>query len=327
MDKQVNVAVVGAGYWGEKLIGEYLRLSEKSKVKLSAIVDISEKRLSYVKNKYNLHDKIFYYDFQQFLKNDYETDAVHIATPNETHYQIALEAIESGKHVLLEKPMTTSSRSAFKLARKAEKKGVVLQIGHIFRFNNAINMAKKLIENNTLGRIYYLNIRWTTYMQDPPERDIIFDLAPHPIDIINQLLEEWPHNTYARARSFKKKKAGLEDSAFIIMELTKDIIAGLALSWIQPGPKTRVIEIVGEKSMLYVDALNQNVWLYDRNNKLDVQVEANNTIEAMISHFTDQIINGSPPICSPLIGALTTLVLEKTRESLEKNTSVTIMLP
>jgi predicted dehydrogenase len=327
MDERVKIAVIGAGYWGEKLIGEYLRLSERLKVKLSAIVDINRERLSYIKGKYNLPYKIFYNDFREFLKNDDETDAIHIATPNETHYQMTLEAIEKGKHVLLEKPMTTSSRSAFKLAREAEKKGIVLLIGHIFRFNNAVNIAKKLIENETLGRIYYLNMRWTTYLQDLPKRDIIFDLAPHPIDIINHLLEEWPLSVYAVARSFKRRSEGLEDSAFIIMELAGDIIAGITLSWIQPAAKTRIIEIVGEKCMLHVDALNQKVELYGRSNKSEVQLEANNTVEAMISHFIDRIINGSPPVNSPLIGAVTVHILEKIRESLEKNSVATIMLP
>jgi predicted dehydrogenase len=327
MNKQVKVAVIGAGYWGEKLIEEYLRLSKKSTIKLSAIVDKNHERLSYIKGKYGLPDKIFHSNFQEFLENNNETDAVHIATPNETHYQIALEALEREKHVLLEKPMTTSSRSAFKLAREAEKKGVVLLIGHIFRFNNAVNMAKRLIENEILGKIYYLNIRWITYMQDLPKRDIIFDLAPHPIDIINHLLEEWPLNVYSRAKSFKRKLKGLEESAFITMELPEDIIAGITLSWIQPGTKTRTVEIVGENSTLYLDALNQKIQLYNNNSKSEIQIEANNTIEAMISHFIDRIINGSPPINSPLIGAITVHILEKIRESLEKNSSIAIMIP
>jgi predicted dehydrogenase len=328
MNKQVRLAVIGAGYWGEKLIEEYLRLSKKSTVELSAIVDKNRERLSYIKGKHNLPDKIFHSDFQEFLRNDKETDAVHIATPNETHYQIALEALERGKHVLLEKPMTTSSRSAFRLAREAERKGAILLVGHIFRFNNAVNMAKRLIENKMLGKIYYLNMKWTTYMQNLPERDIIFDLAPHPVDIINYLLEEWPINVYSKAKSFKRKSKNLEEAAFITMELPDDIIAGITLSWIQSGAKTRTVEIVGENSTLYVDALNQKIQLYDNNNnKSEIQIEVNNTIEALINHFIDRIINGSPPVNSSLVGAMTVHILEKIRESLEKNSSVAVMMP
>jgi predicted dehydrogenase len=328
MNNQVKIAVIGAGYWGEKLIEEYLKLSNKPTVKLSAIIDKNRERLNYIKDKHNLPDKILHSEFQEFLKYDNEVDAVHIATPNETHYQIALEALERGKHVLLEKPMTTSSRSAFKLAREAEKRGAVLLVGHIFRFNNAVNMAKSLIENKTLGKIYYLNIRWTTYMQNLPERDIVFDLAPHPIDIINHLLEEWPINVYSKAKSFKRRLKGLEESAFITMEMPEDTVAGITLSWIQSGAKTRTVEIVGENSTLYVDALNQKVQLYDNNNnKSEIQIEVNNTIEAMIKHFIDRIINESPPINSPLIGAITVHILEKIRESIEKNSIIDVMIP
>ena len=121
MSKSVKVGVIGAGYWGEKLIDEYLKLSsKKSNVKLCAVVDANPERLSYIRDKYSLPSKILYKSHSEVLSNYNEIDAVHIATPNETHYQIAIEAVEKGKSILLEKPMTTSSRSAFKLAREAE---------------------------------------------------------------------------------------------------------------------------------------------------------------------------------------------------------------
>jgi predicted dehydrogenase len=329
MSRQIKIAVIGAGYWGEKLIEEYLKLSTKNNnIKLSVIVDKNYERLNYIKNKFNLPDKMFYSDFYDFINNSNEIDAAHIATPNETHYQIALELLERGKHLLIEKPMTTSSRTALKLAREAEKRGIVLLVGHIFRFNNAINMAKKLIESKMLGKIYYISLKWTTYMQNLPERDIIFDLAPHPIDIINHLLEEWPFRVYAVAKSFKRKLKGLEESAFIIMELPDDTLAEVTLSWLQQGVKTRMVEIIGENSTLYIDALNQKIHQYDNyNRKIEIQIEANNTIEAMINHFIDRIINERTPINSPLIGAITVHILEKIRESLNNNTSVPIMLP
>jgi predicted dehydrogenase len=326
MDKQVKIAIIGAGYWGEKLIGEYMKLSLKnSNIKICAIADINPQRLIYVKDKYNLPDKVLFRNHTEVLNNDI-VNAVHIATPNETHYEIATEAIEKGKHILLEKPMTMSSRSAFKLARKAEKAGKVLLIGHIFRFNNAINEAKHIIESGELGEVHYLDLRWTTYMQELPERDIIFDLAPHPIDIINHLLEEWPTRIYSIAKSFKRKKPGFEETAFIMMDLPGDKIAGINLSWIQPGAKMREVVIVGEKSTLYIDALNQKAYICNNENeRLKIKVEANNTIESMISHFIDRIVNGSPPINSPLIGAMTVHVLEKIRESILQKLSVNIM--
>jgi predicted dehydrogenase len=323
----IRIGVIGAGYWGEKLIGEYLALSSRNPdVKICGVADMSPQRLYYVKDKYNLPDKILFRNHSEVLSSDKGIDAVHIATPNESHYEIAIEAVERGKHILLEKPMTVSSRSAFKLAREAEKAGKVLLIGHIFRFNNAINEAKRVIESGGLGDVHYLCLKWTTYMKELPERDIIFDLAPHPVDIVNHLLEEWPTSVYSIARSFKRGKPGLEDTAFVTMNLPGDTVAEINLSWIQPGVKTREVVIVGEKSTLYVDALDQRMRLCKNEGEhFNIELEANNTIGSMISHFIDRIVNGSPPVNSPLIGAMTVHVLEKMRESVEKKTSVNVL--
>lgn len=328
MNKQVKVGIIGAGYWGEKLIREYLLLSAKNPyVKLSAIADIDIKRLKYIEERYNVPRKVLYKDYLDVLNNE-EINAVHIATPNETHYEIATKAIEKGKHVVIEKPMTLSSRLAFKLTRKSEEAGVVLLVGHIFRFNNAINLAKRMLKENYLGQLYYLNLKWTTCMQKLPQSDIIFDLAPHPIDIINHLLEEWPSGVYSRARSFRRGGESLEDSAFILMDLPDGQIANVWLSWIQHGPKIRALELVGEKSSLYIDALNQDIQLYGSDSKpIKIQNNANNTIEALIAHFIDRIINGVPPINSPFVGAMTVYVLEKIRESLEKKQCINIIAP
>lgn len=327
MNKQVRVGIIGAGYWGEKLIGEYLRFSSKnSNVKLSAIADVDVNRLKYIKEKYGIPNKILYKNYLDVLNNS-EVDAVHISTPNEFHYEIASRAIEKRKHVLLEKPMTLSSRYAFKLARESEKVGIVLLIDHIFRFNNAVNFAKKMLEEDVLGKLYYINLKWITYMEKLPCRDIIFDLAPHPIDIINHLLEEWPSSVYSRARSFKGRE-GFEDTAFILMELPEGQLANISLSWIQHGSKIREIELIGEKSSLCINALTQNVQLYKANSGyVECPINSNNTIEALIAHFIDRIITGVPPVSSPLIGAMTVYVIEKIKESLKKNQSINILMP
>ncbi|MEM3713152.1 MAG: Gfo/Idh/MocA family oxidoreductase [Thermoproteota archaeon] len=327
VNRQVRVGIIGAGYWGEKLIGEYLRFSSKNpKIKLSAIVDIDVDRLKYIKEKYGIPGKLLYKNYLDVLNNS-KVDAVHISAPNEFHYEFASRAIEKRKHVLLEKPMTLSSRSAFKLARESEKAGIVLLVDHIFRFNNAVNLAKKMLEEDVLGELYYINLKWITYMEKLPYRDIIFDLAPHPIDIINHLLEEWPSRVYSRARSFKRRE-DFEDSAFILMELPEGQVANVSLSWIQHGPKIREIELIGEKSSLYINALTQNVRLYKaKSDSVECPTNANNPIETLLAHFINRIITGEPPVSSPLIGAMTIYVIERIKESLKKNQSINVVMP
>lgn len=327
MARKVNIGILGAGYWGTKLIREYLALSKKTdNIKLCAIADISKERILRVKEEFNIPDKMLYRDYKEVLKND-KINAVHISLPNELHYEAAINSLEAGKDILLEKPMALKSREAFKIARKAEKIGSILLVGHIFRFNNAINKSKQLIREGLIGDIKILELRWTTWMNKLPERDIIFDLAPHPIDIINTLTEEWPSRIYAIAKSYYRKEPNREETAFIIGELQDNITTKITLSWIHPGPKIRGVYIIGDKGMLTIDALNQKIKHYTPEGKTqEIKVQKNNTIESMIQHFIDRIINHSPPINSPLIGAITVLVLEKIRKSIKEEMPIEIII-
>jgi len=192
LDKRVNVAVVGLGYWGSKLAREYLELSkERRDVRLTALVDVSKDKLSNAVSNMNLLKSMLHTDYSELLKNS-AVDVVHIATPSETHFKIASEFLEAGKHVLLEKPMTVNQKDASKLARMAENSDSILSVGHIFRFNNALMVAKELINDRVLGDPYYAELRWVADLNPPPRRNIIFDLAPHPVDIVNCLFDEWP---------------------------------------------------------------------------------------------------------------------------------------
>jgi len=325
MDTEINVAVVGAGYWGFKLIREYLALSaERDDIKLRAVVDISQERLKEVARKLDLSEVRLLTDYKALLNNP-EVNAVHIATPNETHFTIAKDFLLAEKNVLLEKPMTLSSRRAFKLARLAEINNGILLVGHIFRFNNALHKVKEILRKNWIGRVYYMDLTWTTRMPLPENRDIIFDLAPHPVDIINFLTEEWPHEVYTKAKSYVRGKEGLEETAYSIMELDNDIMAQIKLSWLEHGKKTRSVKIVGEDGTILVNALGQKVVCYKDDEVKEVPVKSNNTIRGLIEHFTNVVRGEKSPFNSALIGALVVLVLEAMKKSLKENRPVTVL--
>lgn len=325
MVTKANLAVIGAGYWGTKVIREYLALSKKRpEVNLVGIVDISRERLMALARELSLPQNMLFTHPQRVIERQ-DINAVHIATPNETHYPLASEMLNSGKHVLLEKPMTLTSREAFKLARLAEVNGLILLVGHIFRFNNALSKAKELLKEGTIGRPYYTKLQWTTLMPLPENRDIIFDLAPHPVDIINYLFEEQPTQVYTCARSYIRGKQGLEEMAFITLTIPEDITGLIMLSWMEHGPKIRNVSITGSKGTIYVDALGQKVKLYNNQNlRKEIQVIPNNTIEDMINHFADSILFNESPSNSALIGALTVTILEAMVESLRKNIPIRV---
>ena len=322
---RVGIAVIGAGYWGAKLVNEYLELSLKREdVRLRGIADKSLERLLCVGQRFSLPSSMLKKDYHEVLR-DSRVDGVHIATPNETHYEIAAKAIAAGKNVLLEKPMCLTSSNAFKLARCAEKNNLVLLIGHIFRFSNAINKVKEMVETEEIGEIRCIELRWVTQMPPPPGRDIIFDLAPHPIDVLNHILEEWPERVYVEGRSYERKEDGLEEIAFALLEFPENMIASVTLSWIHYGPKERTVAITSERSRVLTEAVEQTIKAYENNRTRNIPVKRNNTIESEVSHFVNCVRKNDPPINSALTGIMNVRVLEALKRSLEENRVATIV--
>lgn len=324
MVDQVNLALFGLGYWGTKLATEYLEIQKSlDKFNLVAIVEPNKERLADIGHKLNLPSSLLFHDIYECLSNPKIT-AIHIATPNETHYSIATEALAKNKHVLLEKPMALNTREAFKLARLAENTGNVLLVGHIFRFNSALAQVKNILKNHGIGKLKYLCLSWLDYLNPIPQRDIIFDLLPHPIDILNYLTEEWPISIYARSLTHGKGNKTLEDVAFIILDLPGSISAEINLSWIQTGIKERVVLLTGSEGSIKVDTLSQNVTIYKTNDRKEITISRNNTMQSMITHFMNCILGIDKPNNSSLVGALTVNILSSARRSISENKVVRI---
>ena len=323
MKSSVNVGVIGAGYWGKKVISEYLALAkEDPKVSLLRVCDIQEQNLRCCSEVFHIPKERLSNSYKELLDLD-NIDAVHICTPNETHYQICKEALMAGKHVLLEKPMTLSSRQAFELKDLAEKEELVLQVGHIFRFNNALREVRKLIGDDFFGDLYYLRLQWTTLMLPTPERDIIFDLGPHPVDIMNFLLGMWPSKVACKARAYTRET--LPEIAYATTEFDTRIMANIELSWLQPG-KERCVDVIGSKRCATIDCLNQNVQIFENHgrNGFKIGVQRNNTILAELKHFVDNISGNIESVNSGSVGPMNVLVLENFRKALIEDRTVKI---
>lgn len=326
MTDKLGVALIGAGYWGKKLAYEYLELSKsRNDVSFKFLVDANKQRLKQVANELQLPGVMLQTDINTVLKSS-AIGAVHLALPNELHYSIGIQALESGKHVLLEKPMALNMRDAVKLARKAEQQSLVLHIGHIFRFNNAVTEAKKLLDEGVIGKPLYYGLDWEALIPPPEARDIVFDLGPHPIDVLNFLSSEWPSRLITVGKSFLRKKPLREEVAETVTEFQDDVFAKIALSWLYAGPKKRFISVTGEQGTLEIDALNQRVEIYTAEKSRNYPVTANNTILAMITHFANSILNREPPRVSGLVGAMTVAVLSAMRESMSSKQFVNVLV-
>jgi len=308
----IRIGVIGAGYWGKKIIEGYLEASKKDpNIKLAGISDIQSDVLKTYKEK--IPTLIVDTDYKNFLASP-EIDAVHICTSNETHYKICKYALEKNKHVLLEKPMTLKHEDAYKLISIAENKNLILSVGHIFRFNNALLEVKKKIKEGYLGEIKHIRLQWSVLMKPPQGRDIIEDLGPHPFDILNYLLDDWPKSLACFTKS--------SDIAYIYSIFDDDITAHIELSWSTPG-KMRRVSVIGSEKTCDCDCLSQKVTLYENYEPHEVEIMANDTIESELIHFAHSIINnglknGFEILNSGELGARTVELLELCKHSQSK---------
>jgi len=323
MVKTVDLAVIGAGYWGRKVAEEYLQLAKvDSNFNLAHVCDLKEANLKNCADSLNLDPDKLCSDYEAVLKSP-DIDAVHICTPNETHYQIGLQALKNGKNVLMEKPLALSGKDGWNLCSVAEDRHLCLQVGHIYRFSNALKKVRALIDDGCFGKLYYLKLQWTTWMPSPLGRDIIFDLGPHPIDILNFLLDKWPSKVSCVGKAYRRPS--LEEVAYFYLDFGENLMSVVELSWLHPG-KTRELTIMGSQRAATVDCLRQRIHVFEDNSGRDYDVEVleNNTIFDEIHHFVTSIRDESNHKNPGRVGASLVSVLESLRTSLREERPVKV---
>ncbi len=314
--KSFEVGVLGVGYWGRKIVEEWSNIPN---VKVKAVSDLSKKNLELARDRYGV----------EMLVNDYHEvlsipsiKAVNICLPNILHYPACKEALEAGKHVLVEKPLTLSSEEGKTLVALAEQKGLTLSVGHIYRFNNALLEIRRLIKEKFFGKVFLIELEWTNLEQPFADRDVIVDLAPHYFDIVNFLLDEWPNKVTCVAKPFRRKE--LEETAYIISELKSGVVSHATLSWLSPR-KVRQISVIGEGRSAYIDAVGQEITIYESGYTYKLGVERNNTIRTELLHFVQSISDPqSETRNSGTIGVRTVELIEKAKESLTKGCTISL---
>jgi UDP-N-acetylglucosamine 3-dehydrogenase len=312
--RQFQVGVLGVGYWGRKIVEEYSAIQN---VKVQAVSDLMDKNLQHCKDRYNV--PVLANDYHEVI-NVNSIQAVHICLPNTLHFQACKEAMEAGKHVLVEKPITLSSKEGDILVDLAEEKGLTLSVGHIYRFNNALTEVKRLISENFFGRVFLLNLTWTNLEPAFSDRDVIVDLAPHYFDIVNYMFDAWPAKITCVAKPFRQKDN--PEATYICCEMPSGALAHAHLNWLSPK-KVRSIELVGENRSAMIDAVGQEVTIYESGYTYKLGVERNNTIRTELLHFIKSI---SDPMTetrnSGTIGVKTVEMIERAKDSLAQGRTV-----
>lgn len=311
------VGVIGTGYWGRKMVDE---LSNIKNVSIEAISDLSDENLRFCLDRFKVKKAVK--NFHELLRMP-EIKAVIICTSNETHYQICKEALETGKHVLVEKPMTLDSKRGWELVKLAEKKKLVLSVGHIFRFNNAIAEVKRLVKQRFLGKLFLMEFNWTNLEKPFSDRDVVFDLAPHMFDMMNYITESWPVEIYAVGTAHR---TNVLETAYIHAKFGDGLLADATLSWVIPK-KVRQLSLIGESRSMFIDAVGQEITVFESGYTYKLGIERNNTIRDEILHFIDSI--GSPLTetrNSGIVGARTIELIEAAKNSIAQKRAVTVSI-
>ncbi len=253
----LKVGIVGCGYWGPNLLRNFSQLSDSDVVRCA---DLSEDRLAHMKTLYP--DVQATRDHNELIGSD-DIDAVVIATPPKTHVDIAMKALEAGKHVFVEKPLATSVADSEKLVKTAKEKNLVLMVGHTFVFTAAVNKIKDLIDSGELGDILYINTTRVNLGLFQENINVVWDLAPHDISILNYVLDSMPEGVAAHGHAYIRKN--VEDVAFLYFKYPGSIMAHVHVSWLNPN-KIRKTTVVGSKKMLVYDDISslEKIRIYDK---------------------------------------------------------------
>jgi predicted dehydrogenase len=248
----LKAAVIGIGSMGKNHARIY---SDLDNVELVAVADVNKDVVTALSKKYHVKG---YSDYKEMLKNE-KLDLVSVVVPTELHKQVALDAINRGIHVLLEKPIAKTIEEGKEIINKATEKKVKLMIGHIERFNPAVIELKKQIDD--VGEIYKIVVeRVSPFPLRITDVGVVIDLSVHDIDIINYLLQSEVTSIYAETQQRVHPKH--EDSLTAILKYKNKVIAVLNVDWLSPTKK-RQLTVIGNKGMFKINYLTQDIYFYE----------------------------------------------------------------
>ena len=334
----INISVIGYGYWGPNLVRNF---SGTDGVRLVSVCDKDPESLKRVAKAYN--NGIATTTNITSVLTSPDIDAIAIATPVYTHYEIAKKALENGKHVFVEKPFTSTVAQAEELVELADRKNLTIMVDHTFLFTGAVRKIKELISDGVLGNLYYFDSTRVNLGLFQHDVNVIWDLAPHDFSIMDYVVEEKP---LAVAATGAAHFNGKENIAYVTVYFPNNMIAHFNVNWMSPV-KLRSTLIGGDKKMLVWNDLesDEKIKIYDKGVEVvtqesiydllvsyrsgDVWVPKVNPLEALkveADYFVDCVTNNNKtPINDGMAGLRVVKILEATDKSL-KNRGETIEL-
>ncbi len=326
----VDIAIVGCGYWGPNLARNFNALAD---CRVTVICDVDSTRLQHMKKLYPGVDVCL--NFDEVLDRS-DVDAVVIATPTRLHHAMATKALNSGRHVLVEKPLATSVQECETLLEIAEEKNLVLMVGHTFLYSPTVRKIREIIKHGDLGELQYVSARRLNLGLFQTDINVAWDLAPHDISIILYILGEMPTGVNCQGKAHVTP--GIEDVTNMTLTFTNGTFALVHNSWLDPN-KVRQMTFVGKRRMLAYDDIEpfEKIRIYDKRVEVpphydsfaefqfsyhhgdmySPSVKQTESLSLECQHFVDCIMTGTQPDSSGLEGLRVVQILEAASKSLK----------
>lgn len=312
-----QVIVVGAGHWGKNLIKNFSNLKA-----LAGVVEIAPQNSLYIAQTYP--EIRLYSDYQQALETDIA--AIVIATPAPTHYLLAKQALEAGKNVFIEKPMTLKTEEARELATYADQHSLILMVGHLLLYQPAITWMKEYIMQGHLGQVFHVATVRNKLGKVRKEENVWWSFAPHDISVILHLLDN-PQLTTVKAQGQAILQPNIADNVHVDLTFAQKKTAHLHCSWYWPILQRQTI-VIGSEKMLIYDEVTQIVIIHNKGIDGDLNNREQGSEQAIIEtveplqkecqHFLDCLQTGQKPLSDGWNGVAVITVLEKAQEALNE---------
>lgn len=314
----LRVGVVGLGYWGPNLLRG---LIEQPGVDVSYICDLDERRLSSAARRYPTATPTTCYED---LLDDPQLDAIVVATPVFTHFELASAALRAGKHTFVEKPLAPSAVEAGELIELAEEQNLRLMCGQTFLYSPPVKAIKHLIDAGELGEIFFISSSRVNLGLHQRDVSVIWDLGPHDFSILLHWLGEAPESITATGRDSIVQ--GIHDVAFMSLRFPSGVVANVELSWLAPSKLRRTAIVGSNKMVVYEDGTPEPVRVFDRG---VVYKDPKTFGEYQLSYRTGDILSPRIPATEPLVAELAEFVrlirAEETSGDLELARQVVVL--
>jgi predicted dehydrogenase len=303
--------VIGYGYWGPNIVRNLTSLED------SQVLAIAEMSPSARKRAQKTYPGIHVTSDASEVISSTKIDAVAVVTPVWTHYELAKAALENGKHVFVEKPFTSNTAQAEELINLAQRKNLKIMVDHTFLFTGAVKKISQLLNEGTLGKLYYYDATRVNLGLFQHDINVLWDLAPHDLSIMDYLLKTSPEAIVATGQ---KHLNGHEDVAYMTLYFPEKVIAHINVNWLSPV-KVRTTLMGGEKRMLVwndLEGVYELLVNYRSGDMWAPQLEQCEALRQELSYFVDCISSGQDLSNDGCAGLRVVKMLEAASESLSK---------